>query len=177
MYELDFDQKTCLQLQKFLTRVNTREQKIVCRAMKEEFENLVESELAVLMNRKNRRPVSLPSFPGSHSFFLHLGACPNLRKKGKTHTAEDPLCGGPSDLNHHLLSSLEMAEMKVESIQLELFGYQSPTSRVQVLSFLEDPHPFQLKWLKSSDSHSAQHTLLLILKAVPSDCPRPTLPP
>lgn len=44
MYELDFHQKTCLQLPKFLTRVNTREQKIVYRAMKEEFENLVESE-------------------------------------------------------------------------------------------------------------------------------------
>ena len=97
MYELDFHQKACLQLQKFLTRVNTWEQKIVCRAMKEEFENLVESELAVLANRKNRRPVSissLPPLPGSHSFFLHLGVCPNLRKKGGNPHSRGPLVWG-----------------------------------------------------------------------------------
>lgn len=147
------------------------------RAMKEEFENLVESEWAVLMNRRKEGQFLLPPLPGSHSFFQHLGACPNLRKKGKTHTAEDPLSVGPSDLNHHLLSSLEMAEMKVESIQLSSLGTRAPQAMFRSFPFWKIPIPSN--W---NDSDPQNVTLLSAYyssysRRCPLDCPRPTLPP
>lgn len=93
MYEFDFHQNpvySCTQTSVVFNQLHLGE-KIVCRAMKKELRNFVESGLAVYVSRRKRKSISissLPPLPGSHPYPCTMGHARAQPEWGK-HTANN----------------------------------------------------------------------------------------